>query len=97
MNSKRRYLYDVEEWPGFEDAAIQVVGSFGKWEAIKEYIDQNIAREPRIGQRIPGTILYALTLETNPPSTIFYSIENETLDAEGRETGTIMLRDIQEV
>jgi hypothetical protein len=97
MNSRRRYLYDVEEWPGFEDAAIRVLGSISRWEAVKDYIDQYIAKEPRIGQRISRTNLYALSLETNPPSTIFYSIENETLDAQGHETGTIMLRDIQEV
>ena len=97
MNSKRKYLYGVDESPGFEEAAILVLGSFGRWEQIKDYIDQYIAREPRVGERVPRTNLYALSLETNPPCTIFYSIDNETIDASGNQTGTIILQDIQEV
>ena len=96
MNSRRRYLYDVQEWPGFQEAAERVLGSFGRWEVVKEFIDYYIAREPKIGRPVPDTHLYALSLETNPPTTIFYTVE-ETIDEEGNPTGTITLRDIQEV
>ena len=97
MNSRRRFLYDVVEWPGFEEAAILALGSFGRWEAVKEYLDLFIARDPKVGHLIPGTNLYALSLETNPPCTIFYSIEDESIDEAGHQTGKIVLREIEEV
>jgi len=97
MNSRRRYYYDVQESEGFEEKAIQVFGSFGRWELVKEFIEVHIAREPTIGHLIPGTRLRALSLETNPPSTIYYSIDNQTLTESGEQSGTITLRDVEEV
>ena len=96
MNSRRRPLYDVREWPGFEDKAIRAFGSFGRWELVKEFIESHIARDPRIGQNIPGTPLYAWSLETYPRCTIYYTIDDENIDSEGHQTGTITLRDVAE-
>lgn len=97
MNSRHKYLYDVQEWPGFEEKAIVAFGSFGRWEAVKEFIEINISREPRIGHPVPGTRMYAWTVDTTPRCTIYYTVDNETLDAEGNQSGTITLRDVEEV
>lgn len=95
-NGRRKIPYDVQEAPGFEQKAIQVFGSFGRWELVKEYIEYYIAREPRIGHAIPGTRLRALSI-TNPIATIYYSIDNEQIDQSGEITGTITLWDVEEV
>lgn len=96
MNGPRNIPYDVQEWPGFEEKAIQVFGSFGRWELVKEFIELHVAREPRIGRLIPGTSWRALTI-TNPITTIYYTIDNEKIDEAGELTGTITLRDVEEV
>ena len=96
MNGRRRVLYDVQEWFGFEEKAIQVFGSFGRWEMVKEYIEQQIAREPRIGRAIPGTDFRALSI-SSPIATIYYTVDNEHIDETGETTGTITLRDVEEI
>jgi hypothetical protein len=96
MNGRRRVLYDVQEWFGFEERAERVFGSFGRWEKVKEYIELYIAKDPHIGRPIPGTDLRALSI-TNPIATIYYTVDNEHIDDTGEITGTITLRDIEEV
>jgi hypothetical protein len=96
MNGRRRILYDVQEWPGFEEKAIEVIGSFGRWEMVKEYIEIYIAREPRIGWAIPGTNLRGLNI-SSPNVMIYYTIDNEHIDDAGEITGTITLRDLEEI
>ena len=59
MSSSPRAPYDVAEWPEFGDAAIRVLGSFELWEELKSYIEIYIARDPRIGERVPGTAVWA--------------------------------------
>lgn len=96
MSSSPRAPYDVAEWPEFGDAAIRVLGSFELWEELKSYIEIYIARDPRIGERVPGTAVWAWTIPINPYCTILYSIENETFAPDGTPEGKIMLIDIQE-
>lgn len=97
MNSRHRVPYDLAEWPEFQDAAIRVFGSVELWDEIKEFIEIYIAREPRIGERVPGTSVYAWTIPINPYCTILYTIENESFAPDGTPEGIIMLIDIQEV
>ena len=96
MNGHPRVPYDVQEETGFEEKAIQVFGSFGRWELVKEFIELHVAREPRIGRLIPGTSWRALSI-TNPIATIYYTIDNEQIDETGEITGIITLRDVEEV
>ena len=48
------------------------------WDEIKETIDLDLARNPRAGQRIPKTQLYAVTVLSDPPLTVYYAIDDES-------------------
>ena len=96
MNSRRRPLPMCENGPDSKIKRIRAFGSFGRWELVKEFIELHIARDPRIGQNIPGTPLYAWSLATYPRCTIYYTIDDENIDSEGHQTGTITLRDVEE-
>ncbi|NQW21883.1 MAG: hypothetical protein HQ475_00400 [SAR202 cluster bacterium] len=96
MDYGHRVPFDVAEWPEFGDAAIRVLGSIELWDEIKSFIDIYIARDPHVGERVPGTSVWAWTIPINPYCTILYSIEIETFAPDGAPEGKIMLIDIQE-
>ncbi|MGB8262705.1 MAG: hypothetical protein WCF70_02270, partial [Dehalococcoidales bacterium] len=48
-----------------------------QWDEIKEFIDGYLAREPHLGQNIPNTELYAVTILTNPQLTLYYTVKDD--------------------
>jgi len=67
MDSSSNRWYRVVESAEFTRQATGLVGSFARWENIKEFIDQHLARDPRRGKPIIGTELYGISLLTSPP------------------------------
>ncbi|MGH2586102.1 MAG: hypothetical protein ACRDJE_14410 [Dehalococcoidia bacterium] len=69
--------YTVTETAEFLERAAAFAGSSERWDKIKETIDQDLARDPYVGQPVPGTRLYAIQIDTWPPLTIYYTIDDE--------------------
>lgn len=70
--------YVVVEGPTFLKRAGRLTGSVKAWDEIKEFFDLYVARNPDIGKLVPGTNVYAMPLETNPPLTIYYTVDNDS-------------------
>ncbi len=67
--------YGVEESEGFLASISNIIGSVRRWDEIKETIDLDLARDPYVGQEIPGTALRAVTILSQPPLTLYYSVD----------------------
>jgi hypothetical protein len=50
---------------------------FQRWDEIKEQLDFYVATHPYEFEHVPGTELHAIPLATNPPLTVYYSIDEE--------------------
>ncbi|HXN05590.1 MAG TPA: hypothetical protein VN944_00835 [Nitrospiria bacterium] len=70
-------LYTVIEGNNFSQQLPLFIESIKKWDEIKSSIDLDLARNPFLARKIPNTELYVLTLRTNPPLTIYFSIERD--------------------
>lgn len=57
----------VEEW----------AGSMERWDEIWFNFDHDLVNNPYEGTLIPSTYLRSLPLETNPPLTVFYHINEQ--------------------
>ncbi len=78
MDSWSPRLYRVIESEEFLERAAAFAGSFERWDEIKQTIDLDLARDPYVGQAVPGTLLYAVQIEIWPPLTLYYTINDET-------------------
>jgi len=67
--------FKVKETRKFLSHVKALVGSFQRWDEIKETIDLDIARNPNIFEKVPGTELRAVNLATDPPRTLYFTIE----------------------
>jgi hypothetical protein len=76
MTSWKNPWYEVIEIDDFTAQASKYLGSVRGWDEIKEFIDQYLARNPKVGRKIPNANLYGLSLLTNPPLTIYYSVDD---------------------
>jgi hypothetical protein len=81
-----RAPYKVKETKRFLSRARKLTGSFKRWDEVKETIDLDIARNPTIFEKIPGINLRAVGLLTNPPRTLYFSVD------EAKET--VILEDL---
>ena len=59
------------------------------WDDVWFNFDEQLTRDPSLGDQIPGTSLWALGLETHAPLTVYYSIDQDRM--------TIRLEDLIEV
>ena len=50
------------------------MGRLEYWDELWFNFDRWLAKDPYLGQRVPGTLLWALPLNTNPPLTAYYRI-----------------------
>lgn len=66
--------YSVTESEEFLGQAAGLLGSQRAWDDIKESFDEDVSRDPYLGERIAGTHLYALATNTWPQWTIYYTI-----------------------
>ncbi len=77
MSSSNR-PYTVKETHYFIEQVEFLTETIEVWDEIKETIDLDLARKPRSGRRIPETQLYAVTVLSDPPLTVYYTIDDET-------------------
>ncbi len=66
----------VVESQAFTQQASRLLGSIGRWDEIKEFIDQHLARNPKVGHHIERTKLYGISLLTTPALTLFYEVDD---------------------
>ena len=69
--------YTVKETHYFLEQMGLLVSRIERWDEIKETIDLDLARNPRAGMRIPDTQLYAVTVLSEPPLTVYYTIDDQ--------------------
>lgn len=67
--------YIVKETRYFLEQVELLVSKIEKWDEIKASIDLDLARNPRAGMPIPETQLYAVTILSEPPLTVYYTID----------------------
>lgn len=67
--------YIVKETRYFLEQVELLVSKIEKWDEIKASIDLDLARNPRAGMPIPETQLYAVTVLSEPPLTVYYTID----------------------
>jgi hypothetical protein len=66
--------YRVVETPQFQEDVKRCMGNFQRWDEVKETIDLDLARDPHIFEQIPGTKYCAVTLQTKPLRTLYFSV-----------------------
>lgn len=55
-----------------------LAGSIDRWDEIKSAIDLDLARNPfEAGHLIPETALYAVTILSDPPLTLYYTADKQ--------------------
>lgn len=69
--------YTVKETDYFVKQVVLLTGEIEAWDEIKETIDLDLARNPRAGQEIPETELYAVTILSEPSLTVYYTVDDE--------------------
>lgn len=67
--------YIVKETRYFLEQVELLVSKIEKWDEIKASIDLDLARNPRAGMPIPETQLYAVTILSEPPLIVYYTID----------------------
>jgi hypothetical protein len=77
MASHNRPLFTIIETEEFLNTLRLYFPSAKRWDEIKETIDLDLAKNPTIAHKIHGTYLYAIPLSTNPPLTIYYSVDSK--------------------
>ena len=53
------------------------VGGFESQHELRLFYEDALANHPYSGQQVPETLLWALTLITRPPLTIYYTIDED--------------------
>ena len=70
--------YTVKETDYFIEQVGFLVHEIRRWDEIKETIDLDLARNPHeAGHQIPETALYAITLLSEPPLTLYYAVDDD--------------------
>lgn len=67
--------YIVKETRYFLEQVELLVSKIERWDEIKASIDLDLARNPRAGMPIPETQLYAVTILSEPPLIVYYTID----------------------
>jgi len=76
MASLRHPAYEIIEHPEFLVQASNLTGSIRNWDEIKNTIDNDLAREPHAGELLSGTRLYGVSIASNPPLTLYYTVDD---------------------
>ena len=66
--------YRLRSTDAFDQQVEHWAGSMEAWDEIWLNFDHDLANNPELGQPVPDTYLRALPLETNPPLTVYYHI-----------------------
>lgn len=69
-------LYSIIEPLQFLNEVAEITGSIARWDEIREAILLDLPRNPRIGQSIPGTKLFAILILSTPFLTLYYQIDD---------------------
>lgn len=67
--------YIVKETRYFLEQVELLVSKIEKWDEIKASIDLDLARNPRAGMPISEPQLYAVTILSEPPLIVYYTID----------------------
>lgn len=67
-------MYELRTTEPFDLQVEQWAASIEQWDAIWFNFDYHLVNLPYLGHQIPGTYLRALPLETNPPLTVYYHV-----------------------
>jgi hypothetical protein len=70
-------LYELRSAPGFDLLAQHWAGSLEDWDDLWFNFDLRLVNDPNLGQLVGGTSLWALPLNTEPPLTVYYHINED--------------------
>jgi hypothetical protein len=68
--------YLIVETPQFQEDVKKYMGNFRRWDEVKETIDLDLARKPHLFEQIPETQYRAVTLQTKPLRTLYFSVDD---------------------
>ena len=69
--------WEVIESEQFQEDVKDILGDFERWDEIKELLDTLVARNPTAFPKVPRTDYYAVTVFTNPPRTMYFTVNEE--------------------
>ena len=67
-------MYELRTTDAFDLQVAVWAGCMEQWDDIWFNFDYQLINNASLGHEIPGTYLRALALETNPPLTVYYHI-----------------------
>ena len=70
--------YELQTTPSFDKKAEEYAGSMERWDEIARSYDYLLRQNPRVGERIFDTPLWALTINRERQPTIYYHIDDES-------------------
>lgn len=72
-------MYELFSSDGFDLLIQHWMGRVQYWDEVWFNFDYRLALNPRLGFQVPDTDLWALPLNTRPPLTIFYEIDDDSM------------------
>ena len=70
-------MYELRSTSGFDLLVKHWVGGIEDWDDLWFNFDLRLVNNPYLGQRVENTYLWALSLNTNPPITVYYHINED--------------------
>ena len=70
-------MYELRTTQAFDLLVRHWMGSLEQWDDIWFNFDLRLVNDPHLGQPVPGTSLWALPLNTYPPITVYYHINED--------------------
>ena len=67
-------MYELRSTEPFDQQVAEWAGNIERWDEIWFNFDYHLVNHPYLGHPIPGTYLLALPLETNPPISVYYHV-----------------------
>jgi hypothetical protein len=74
------HKYNVTESTEFQERSAAFAGTPQQWDEIKETIDQDLAKNPYEGFKVPNSSLWTIQIDIWPPLTVYYTIDDEKLE-----------------
>ena len=79
MHSTENRPFEIIEPEDFLSQVQSRLGDLRAWDEIKSFFELFVARDPYLFEAIPGTDWRAVVVLTDPPSTLYFSV-NETAE-----------------
>lgn len=80
MSQSRHRPYEIVESASFLEQVQELMGSFERWDEIRETIDIEIASNPTRFPQIHGTPIRAVGLATPSPKTLYFMVDNSVVN-----------------